>query len=77
MIFLNNKIKDISGKKFGMITVLDNYIIKNKRVYWYCKCDCGKIFLRRSDIISRADVKSCGCHQKSNNKVISMKHGDS
>lgn len=73
---MNNKIKDLSGKRFGMITVLSEYIIKEKRVYWYCKCDCGKIFLRRSDIIQRSDVKSCGCYQKINNKVIGTKHGD-
>lgn len=73
---MNSKIKDISGKKFGMVTVLDDYVINNKRIYWYCKCDCGKIFLRRSDIVSRGDLKSCGCYRNYNNKVISMKHGD-
>jgi hypothetical protein len=73
---MNNKIKDLSGKRFGMITVLSEYIIKEKRVYWYCKCDCGKIFLRRSDIIQRSDVKSCGCYQKINNRNIAKTHGD-
>lgn len=73
---MNKKIKDISGKKFGMVTVLDKYVIKGRRVYWYCKCDCGRIFLRRSDIIQRSDVKSCGCYQNHNNKTIGIKHGD-
>jgi len=76
VITMNNKIKDLSGKRFEMITVLSKYIIRNKRVYWYCQCDCGKIFLRRSDIIQRSDIKSCGCYQRINNKTIGIKHGD-
>lgn len=73
---MNNKVKDLSGKRFGMIRVLSKHIIKNNRTYWYCQCDCGKIFLRRSDVIQRDDVKSCGCYQKTNNQHIGKTHGD-
>jgi len=41
--FAIDKIKDISGKRFGRLVVLER--TKNKRgsVYcWLCKCDCGK-----------------------------------
>ena len=66
---------DLTGQRFGKLVVIgfDSWLDHNnghKDRMWRCKCDCGKIFLRRSDIISRADVKSCGCHQKSNNNLF-------
>lgn len=75
-ISMNNKIKDLSNQRFYMVTVLDKYIKKDNRIYWYCKCNCGKIFLRRSDIIQNKQVKSCGCYQKINNTKIGLIHGD-
>lgn len=71
-----SKIKDLTGKRFGKIVVLKLDRIENNRSYWLCQCDCGNIFSRRSDIIQRKDVKSCGCYQKENNKKIGIKHGD-
>lgn len=71
-----SKIKDLTGKKFGMVTVIKLDKIENRRTYWICKCDCGNIFTRRSDIIQNKEVKSCGCYQKENNKIIGTLHGD-
>lgn len=72
-----SKIKDLTGKKFGMIEVVKLDKIENRRTYWLCKCGCGKTFVRRSDIIQNKQIKSCGCYQKENNKIIGVKHGDS
>lgn len=71
-----SKINNLAGQKFGKVTVLSFDKIKNNRSYWICQCDCGKVFSRRSDIIKRKDVKSCGCYKKENNKTIGIKHGD-
>lgn len=73
---MKNKVKDLSGQRYGMVVVTDEYFIKNGRTYWTCCCDCGNTFARRSDIIKRSDVKSCGCYQKKRNKTSSLKHGD-
>lgn len=38
------KIKDITGQKFGRLTVL--YRLHNcskKRVHWLCVCECGNL----------------------------------
>ena len=37
------KIKDITGQRFGKLTV--QYMLperKNRQVVWHCQCDCGK-----------------------------------
>ena len=73
---MKNKVKNLSGQRYGMVVVTDKYFVKNGRVYWMCRCDCGNTFVRRSDIIKHPDVKSCGCYQKKRNKTSSLKHGD-
>jgi len=53
--------KDLSGSKFGRLSVQDEYEIrKRRRTYWRCICDCGKEkWVSISSL--RAGTKSCGC----------------
>ena len=71
-----SKIKDLTGQKFGMVKIIKLDRIENRRTYWLCECECGKIFVRRSDNITNKEVKSCGCYRKQNNKIIGYLHGD-
>lgn len=46
----NKSFKDLSGKRFGKLTVLcqdhtDNY----RKIYWKCLCDCGNISIVRGN----------------------------
>ena len=53
--------KDLTGKKFGLWTVLSFYGKKNRRSAWLCKCECGTI----RAVISPNTVEengSCGCN---------------
>lgn len=58
-------IKDIAGQRFGKLTVLglgkipdhDRY----NRVWWECRCDCGKTKTVLSNDLKLGKVKSCGC----------------
>ena len=63
----DNKLKDMTGKKFGMLTVIkrapDKIVCGVKVAHWYCKCDCGN-----SELVSvsghnlrNGHTKSCGC----------------
>lgn len=54
-------IKDISGQKFGKLTVLEKAYIKNGRQYWHCKCDCGKTCIAYTTSLLSGKRKSCGC----------------
>lgn len=64
------KIIDITGNKYNMLTVLKydhSEKIRNKhRTFWKCQCDCGNIVILRKDsfIYSYSKVKSCGCWHK-------------
>jgi hypothetical protein len=53
--------KDITGQKFGKLTILKYVKTVNKRPYWECKCECGNIKIIRGKEIKSGLIKSCGC----------------
>lgn len=60
------KIKDLSGKRFGRLTVLeraDDYVTASgrRKIAWTCVCDCGKKKVATSNDLLRGHTKSCGC----------------
>lgn len=63
------KIIDITGQRFGYLTVLYPSRI-NGRFAWHCKCDCGKEIDVDSNNLRKGKVKSCGCQTS---KLISEK----
>jgi hypothetical protein len=54
---------DISGMKFGRVIPIKrcDYNDKNGNPFWECKCDCGTIFVVRSQCLKSGHTKSCGC----------------
>lgn len=59
-------IKDITGQRFGRLTVLYPYTGKRKShdMLWVCKCDCGQITEVCTTALRHGDTKSCGCYRK-------------
>ena len=58
------RIKDISGKVFGRLTVLSLTRTENKRSYYLCKCECGVEKEIRQDSLKSGRTTSCGCVQR-------------
>lgn len=64
--------EDLTGRKFGMLTVLGFEERKHRMRKWRCRCDCGKetvvyeVTLRKDD-----DLHSCGCE-----RIKYLKPGD-
>ena len=63
-----NKLKDLTGQRFGKLIVLELDQKKStpKRKFWKCQCDCGNIKSIRSDSLTskKAPTVSCGCYNK-------------
>lgn len=56
------KTKDITGQKFGRLTVLElDTNSKEKAAKWICKCECGAIISTRGSSLRSGHTKSCGC----------------
>lgn len=65
--------KDLTGKKFGKLTVIKYSGEKQKNVrMWECQCDCGNIVKVRTDSLTSGKVISCGCSKKSEEKIKHM-----
>ena len=65
------KLIDLTGKRFGRITVLeraDDYISPSghKNVRWKCKCDCGNKFIVKPSRLTSGKMISCGCKELEN-----------
>lgn len=55
---------DITGQKYGRLTVLSYAYTKNKVAFWKCKCDCGNEKIVRGSHLKNGSIKSCGCFRK-------------
>ena len=58
------RVVDLTGQRFGMITVKKKAVnpYKNRHTYWLCDCDCGKTnILIDGESLKAGRTKSCGC----------------
>lgn len=53
--------KDLIGKKFGSLTVIERCGSKNNRAMWLCKCECGNQTIVDTHSLTSGNTKSCGC----------------
>lgn len=64
------KSPDLSGQRFGQITVIGRSENKRKRgsqrvVEWKCQCDCGAIVYRMTDQLTDSKARMCAeCSRK-------------
>lgn len=79
------KIIDVTGQKFGKLTVVKRVGTKHRQSLWLCKCDCGNVTEVILSHLKRGVTTSCGCRQKevrringlnSNIGERNLKHGD-
>ena len=73
------------GDRFSRLEVLgkSERRDKSRSIYYYCKCDCGKIVEVRKDGLFNGRVKSCGCftkdrltkHKKCNTRLYHIRSG--
>lgn len=57
--------KDLIGKKFGKLTVIEKTTKKKWNTFLYkCKCDCGNEALATGSDLKRKNTQSCGCIQR-------------
>lgn len=75
---------NLTGKRFGRLTVLrrDDEKTNKHDTYWLCRCDCGKEKSVTNGHLTSGSVSSCGClkreesiiHLKKASNVLT-KHG--
>ena len=57
----HNKLQ-LTGRRFGMLTVLGEAKIRKGGVTWTCRCDCGnEVDIVGTSLVRPKGTKSCGC----------------
>ena len=69
---------DLTGKRFGRLTVLEmgesRYQPSGKqRIFWKCKCDCGRIKEIDGQSLRSGGTISCGCYRSEHNRESQLK----
>lgn len=59
------KFRYFLGRKIGNLSIISSKIKKNDRLYYLCRCSCGRKKLVRYDHLRSGAIDSCG-HDKSN-----------
>lgn len=57
-----NKLKDLTNKRYGRLTVVSFNGRKNGMSYWNCVCDCKNELIVIGDNLRTGNTKSCGCY---------------
>jgi hypothetical protein len=56
------KFLDLTGKKFGRLTVTSRYgLNKSRNTTWIARCTCGNYIISVGTNLTRNNTRSCGC----------------
>lgn len=58
-----SRLIDLTGQRFGMLTVLRRSEKPHSCVYWRCQCECGAIVVVSGNNLKRGHHVSCGCRR--------------
>lgn len=72
---MSKKVHDITGCRYGKLTVISFFGIKNRGSYWICQCDCGNQIITSSHCLQQGNTKSCGCtHIEKSSKLCKSRN---
>lgn len=66
--------KDLTGLRFGRLTVLEFVPTEDRKTHWKCQCVCGSICDILGDSLHSGKTASCGCLQKEIAQKNKIKH---
>lgn len=66
---------DLSGKRFGRLTVVRFAESRKFNAFWLCKCDCGKEATVRAAALMQGVTLSCGCLGRERRMAATTRHG--
>lgn len=69
------KFIDLTGQKFGRLTVIKRVENTSSQNLWLCQCDCGNTTCVPASDLKRNHTKSCGCYKMELVKNLNKTHG--
>lgn len=65
-----SKVIDLTGQRFGRLTVIRKAESRGSNAWWECVCDCGNTHTVRSTELRTGASRSCGCLKGSHLKDL-------
>lgn len=69
------KLIDLTGQKFGRLTVIERYGVRDGHAAWMCECECGNRTVVNGRWLRAGRTTSCGCYHKEMLSERSTSHG--
>lgn len=67
--------RNILGRKFGRLMVVEFAGIKKQKSWWKCRCDCGEVRIVAAAKLLNGHTKSCTCLQRDTASRVMKTHG--
>lgn len=67
--------EDLTGQRFGRLTVVSRAPNRGRATTWNCLCDCGNEVIIRACDMKSGRSRSCGCFRKEENHRRFFIHG--
>ncbi len=67
---------DMTGRRFGRLTVIERDHSASGGPAWCCLCDCGNAASVRGKDLRRGMTESCGCLQRERSASAHRTHGE-
>lgn len=75
------KLKDLTGQRFGRLTVLKRVENIGRQTAWLCQCECGSTKIVTGSNLHGGKARSCGCLWNeivpNRNREANLRHGES
>ena len=71
------RLRDLTGMRYGRLTVIERAENQGRRVMWRCLCECGEEIITRGEHLTSGRTQSCGCYNKERSSQYHTKHGES
>lgn len=72
-----SRLIDLTGQRFGRLTVIERVASNNSNARWKCLCDCGKETGVLGTTLRRGESQSCGCIRSEYWRKEKTTHGKS
>jgi hypothetical protein len=69
-----SRLNDLTGKKFGLLHVIERVENDGKHPQWFCRCECGNEKVIRGYNLTYNGMTSCGCQTRPSHFIHGFSH---
>lgn len=67
-----SRAEDLTGRRFGRLTVLNRVENRKGRTCWLCRCDCGGLCTATAHALKAGKVLGCGCQRGEHSSMADL-----